>query len=113
MSRKYENGHITVDGEELHYQFERAVILGPGQAKETIPGEGGLVLRGNINTLIEIFKKLETKPEVKFVSCEPSTVKVFVDDDEVTEASFDEYDALMAPVAEKLGFSFTHEMEDE
>lgn len=60
MSKTYDRGYIKVGDHELHYHFERAVILGqPGEPKEVIPNEGGLVLRGDINTLIDIFENLK------------------------------------------------------
>jgi len=65
VSKVYDSGHIDIDGQEIHYHFERAVILGqPGEAKETIPGEGGLVLRGALKPLMALFDALEAKAEM-------------------------------------------------
>ena len=65
MSKVYDNGYIDIDGQEIRYQFERAVWLGqPGTPKEPIAGEGGLVLRGALKPLMALFDTLEAKAEL-------------------------------------------------
>lgn len=62
MSSEYGEGKITVDGVELDYHFERAVVLGqPGEPKVPYGNEGGLVLRGDLKGVIAAFEILKEK----------------------------------------------------